>query len=113
MDNRMKTTIDKLEKYASTIPSKWREALEYRQENKIWLRYSQRIAMLMLDKMDELGINQKQLAEMMNCSQQYISKVLKGRENLSLETLYKIEMTLGISILKENFNAGKLLQIAE
>ena len=50
---------------------------------------------------------------MMNCSQQYISKVLKGRENLSLETLYKIEMTLGISILKENFNAGKLLQIAE
>jgi transcriptional regulator with XRE-family HTH domain len=113
MDNRMKTTIDKLEKYASTTPSKWREALEYRQENKIWLRYSQRIAMLMLDKMDELGINQKQLAEMMNCSQQYISKVLKGRENLSLETLYKIEMTLGISILKENFNAGKLLQIAE
>ena len=84
MDNRMKTTIDKLEKYASTTPSKWREALEYRQENKIWLRYSQRIAMLMLDKMDELGINQKQLAEMMNCSQQYISKVLKGRENLSL-----------------------------
>ena len=113
MDNRMKTTIDKLEKYASTTPSKWREALEYRQENKIWLRYSQRIAMLMLDKMDELGINQKQLAEMMNCSQQYISKVLKGRENLSLETLYKIGMTLGISILKENFNAGKLLQIAE
>ena len=113
MDNRMKTTIDKLEKYASTTPSKWREALEYRQENKIRLRYSQRIAMLMLDKMDELGINQKQLAEMMNCSQQYISKVLKGRENLSLETLYKIEMTLGISILKENFNAGKLLQIAE
>lgn len=109
----MKTTIDKLEKYASTTPSKWREALEYRQENKIWLRYSQRIAMFMLDKMDELGINQKQLAEMMNCSQQYISKVLKGRENLSLETLYKIEMTLGISILKENFNAGKLLQIAE
>ena len=107
MDNRMKTTIDKLEKYASTTPSKWREALEYRQENKIWLRYSQRIAMLMLE------INQKQLAEMMNCSQQYISKVLKGRENLSLETLYKIEMTLGISILKENFNAGKLLQIAE
>ena len=113
MDNRMKTTIDKLEKYASTTPSKWREALEYRQENKIWLRYSQRIAMLMLDKMDELGINQKQLAEMMNCSQQYISKVLKGRENLSLETLYKIEMTLCISILNENFNAGKLLQIAE
>lgn len=101
MDNDMKTTIEKLEKYASSNPSKWREALEARQENKMWLRYSQRIAMLMLDKMDELGINQKQLAEMMSCSQQYISKILKGRENLSLETLSKIERALGISIIKE------------
>lgn len=97
----MKTVIGKLEKYASKTPSKWREELEFRQENKVWLRYSQRIAMLMLDKMDELGISQKQLAEMMNCSQQYISKVLKGRENLSLETLSKIESVLGVSILKE------------
>ena len=87
----MKTTIEKLEKYASSTPSKWREALEYRQENKTWLRYSQRIAMLMLDKMDEL----------LSCSQQYISKILKGRENLSLETLSKIEGALGISIIKE------------
>ena len=46
-------------------------------------------------------INQKQLAEMMSCSQQYISKILKGRENLSLETLSKIERALGISIIKE------------
>ena len=90
-----------MEKYASSTHSNWREALVARQENKMWLRYSQRIAMLMLDKMDELGINQKQLAEMMSCSQQYISKILKGRENLSLETLSKIERALGISIIKE------------
>lgn len=69
--------------------------------NETWLRYSQHIAMLMLDRMDELGINQKQLAEKMNCSPQYISKVLKGRENLSLETLFKIESALDISIIKE------------
>ena len=30
-----------------------------------------------------------------------VSKVLKGRENLSLETLAKIENALGISIIKE------------
>ena len=65
------------------------------------LRYSQHIAMLMLDRMEELEMNQKQLAEKMNCSRQYISKVLKGRENLSLETLAKIENALGISIIKE------------
>ncbi|CDL99566.1 DNA-binding protein [Bacteroides xylanisolvens SD CC 2a] len=57
--------------------------------------------MLMLDRMEELGMSQKQLAEKMNCSPQYISKVLRGRENLSLETLTKIENALEISIIKE------------
>jgi transcriptional regulator with XRE-family HTH domain len=57
--------------------------------------------MLMLDKMEELNMTQKQLAELMGCSQQYVSKVLKGQENLSLETLSKIEDCLEISILQE------------
>ena len=45
-------------------------------------------------------MSQKQLAEKMNCSPQYISKVLRGRENLSLETLTKIENALEISLIK-------------
>ena len=45
------------------------------------------------------ALTQKQLAERMNCSQQYISKILKGKENLSLETLTKIENALDIQIL--------------
>ena len=101
MEEKMKTVVEKLKERASTTPSKWREETEYRRANKTWLRYSQHIALLMLDKMDMLGMNRKQLAEKMNCSPQYISKVLKGRENLSLETLSKIEMALGISIIKE------------
>jgi transcriptional regulator with XRE-family HTH domain len=36
----------------------------------------------------------------MGCSQQYVSKILKGKENLSLETLSKIESALGIAILQ-------------
>lgn len=55
--------------------------------------------MQMLDKMEQMKISQKQLAERMNCSQQYISKILKGKENLSLETLTKIENALDIQIL--------------
>ena len=101
MEEKMKTVVEKLKERASTMPSKWREEAEYRRANKTWLRYSQHIALLMLDKMDMLGMNRKQLAEKMNCSPQYISKVLKGHENLSLETLSKIEMALGISIIKE------------
>lgn len=54
--------------------------------------------MQMLDKMEETGMTQKQLAQKMGCSQQYVSKILKGKENLSLETLSKIEYSLEISI---------------
>ncbi len=91
--------ISKLKAHQSSTPSKWRENADWRTANKSWLRYSQRIAMMMLDKMEELGMTQKKLSELMGCSQQYVSKVLKGQENLSLETLTKIERCLQISIL--------------
>lgn len=97
----MNSVIEGLKKHQSPTPSKWRERAEWRQQNKSWLRYSQHIAMLMLDKMEEMSMTQKQLAEMMGCSQQYVSKVLKGQENLSLETMSKIEDCLHISILQE------------
>ena len=54
---------------------------------------------MMLDKMEEMNMSQKQLSELMGCSQQYVSKVLKGQENLSLEIMPKIEACLGIQIL--------------
>lgn len=94
----MKNVVDKLREHASSTPSAWREEAEERIANKTWLRYSQKIAMMMLEKMEQLGMNQKQLAERMNCSQQYVSRILKGKENLSLETLSKIEDALDIRI---------------
>lgn len=71
--------------------------------NKSWLRHSQRIAMMMLDRMEELGMTQKALAAKMGCSQQYISRVLKGTENLSIETISKIESALELEILEPAF----------
>lgn len=69
------------------------------EEMDVWMSYSQMIATIMSTRMEQLGMTQKALALKMNCSQQYISKVLKGRENLSLETLCKIENALNVRIL--------------
>lgn len=69
-----------------------------------WVCHSQAIAATMSNRMEELGMTQRALAEKMNCTQQYVSKVLKGRENLSLETLCKIENALGIKILQAGIN---------
>ena len=91
--------ISNLRKHQSDTPSKWRDNAEWRLKNRSWLRYSQHIAMMMLDKMEELNMSQKRLAELMGCSQQYVSQVLKGQENLSLEPISKIEGCLDIRIL--------------
>ena len=37
--------------------------------------------------------------ERMNCTQQYVSKILKGKENMSLDTLSKLEDALGINLI--------------
>ncbi|MBR2101284.1 MAG: helix-turn-helix transcriptional regulator [Prevotella sp.] len=101
MEKKVEQTMERLKQHRSATPSQWREKAEWRLQNRTWLRHSQHIAMLMLDKMEELNMTQKELAEQMGCSQQYVSKVLKGHENLSLETMAKIEDCLNISILKE------------
>ena len=74
------------------------------EETNVWMSYSQMIAAIMTIRMERFGMTQKALAVKMNCSQQYISKVLKGRENLSLETLCKIENALDVKILNSKIN---------
>lgn len=88
--------IKNLENHQSATPSRWREKATYRQENKEWLHYSQHVAMLMLDKMEQLHLTQGGLAELMGCSQQYVSRVLKGHENLTIDTIFKIEKVLDL-----------------
>lgn len=99
----MKRIQERISRYKSASPSRWRDAAESRMANKEWRRYSQGIAMIMLDRMEELGLTQKCVAEQMGCSQQYVSRVLKGTENLSIETICKIEEALGLHILEPAF----------
>lgn len=59
--------------------------------------------MRVLDEMENKGLTQKEFAQRVGCSQQYISRILKGKENLSIETISKIEAALGVSILEIRF----------
>ena len=100
----MDETIEKLKRHKSSTPSKWREAAEFRTKNRIWLRYSQSIAMLAADAMEEEDLTQKALAERMGCTQQYVSRILKGQENLTLETISKLETALGLNIISSDLS---------
>lgn len=90
--------IDKLNRLASG-KSKWLEEAKERQSNKAWLKHSRKIAIKVLGTLRESGIKQKELAEMLNVSPQQINKIVKGKENLTLETISKLELALGISLM--------------
>lgn len=68
-------------------------------KNRNRTRASQDIALKVLSKLDDLGWKQKDLAKQMEVSAQQITKIVSGKENLTLETIVKLEKTLGISIL--------------
>lgn len=50
--------------------------------------------------MDEQSVTQVELARRMGCSQQYVSNLLKGSSNMTLETIGRLEKALDIDILR-------------
>lgn len=97
--------IERLSRYQSDQPSKWREKEEkqYRAKADGWMQYSRRIAIKIAMAMKQQNLSRQEVAERMGCSPQYVSRLLKGEENLSLETIYKLENALNVSILQYGF----------
>lgn len=97
----MSSLKEKLSKIATDQPSEWKAKVKYRRENREWLKKSAAIAVKILDALKRQQLSQKQLAERMNVSPQQINKIVKGQENLTLETIAKLEIALGIKIIDE------------
>lgn len=91
---------DKISKLIVNEPSDWMDQVEYYEKNKAWLDKSAEIAVRILSTLRKLSLSQKDLAEMTGVSPQYVNKVVKGQENLSLETICKIERALGINLVE-------------
>ncbi|MBR3659522.1 MAG: helix-turn-helix transcriptional regulator [Bacteroidaceae bacterium] len=96
----MNKTIEYLSSHQSDTPSHWRENAQWRRDNDDWLRYAQFITLQVMKRMDEQGVTQKQLAERIGCSQQYVSNLLKGSTNMTLETIARLEKALNIDIVR-------------
>ena len=80
--------------------SNWSKEADFRLKNHKWLRYSGNVAIRILAAMeDKKGMTQKKLAGLMGVSPQQISKLLKGNENLTLETIAKFSEVLGVELI--------------
>lgn len=96
----MTTLTEKLASITSEQPSNWYEKAKERQKNRKWLQYSAHIALEVLTALEsKKDMTQKKLAELVGVSPQHISKILKGEENLTLETIAKLSEALGIELI--------------
>ena len=86
-----------IEKSAGSV---WVEKAKFRISNRKWLRYSTKIAFRILAAMEDIpNINQKKLAEMAGVSPQQVNKIIKGQENLTLQTIAKFSDILGVELI--------------
>lgn len=68
-------------------------------DNRDWLDLSFEIALLILARLKELNWTQIQLAEKLQVSPQYVNKIVKGKENLTLATIAGLEKILTTKLI--------------
>ena len=108
--------LDNFLNLVSDESSGWLAKAQWREDNKQWLDRSAKIAIKILSilrnnrKENRLPNSQKDLAEMMGVSPQQVNKMVKGTENLTLETISKIEKALGVQLMEISETYNKALQ---
>ena len=91
---------EKFLKLVSGSDDEYLEMLKWNIDNEPWLKRSQAIAFRILIRLKELNISQKDLAERIGVSPQQVNKWVKGKENLSLETISKLEKALDFELIQ-------------
>lgn len=90
------------ERFLALVSKEKTNTLEINSErikNRPMLRESRKIAIKVMKRLDELDWSQKDLAEALKVSPQQVSKIISGKENLTIETQIKLQDILNIPIL--------------
>jgi len=78
----------------------WLKGVLDRRRNRKWLDYSSQIARRILAQIEgNDNLNQAELARLLDVSAQQVSKIVKGQENLTLETIAKLSNALEIELI--------------
>lgn len=94
--------MTKKEKFLALVSKEKTNTLEKNRErikNRDMLRESQQIAIKVLKRLDEIKWSQKALAEALEVSPQQVTKIVSGKENMTIETQVKLQNILNIPIL--------------
>jgi transcriptional regulator with XRE-family HTH domain len=92
--------LSRLKEVAKQASEKEREEAKFRAENRDWMLKSALIALEIHRYLRQNGMTQSQLAEKLGISPAMVTKLLSGKENLSLKTICGIERVIQFELLK-------------
>lgn len=69
-------------------------------EIKAEVDFSIKVSKRLFDIMEKQGLTQRELAKMLGKNETEISRWMQGTHNFTLQTIQKIELTLGVKILQ-------------
>ena len=104
------TNKDKFNQLVSGEDNRTLADVKKRIKNRAMLRESQQIAIKVLMKLDDFGWSQKDLAKAMEVTPQQITKIVSGKENLTIETQIKLQHILDIPVLASYYE-NKMTEI--
>ena len=111
----MMTNKEKFLAMVSKEETKTIEGAKERIARKNYTRLSQKIALSIIIRLDELGWKQVTLAEKMNVKPQQVNKWVKGRENFTIETLATLSEVLGFDLITvsndQDATSSQLIQL--
>lgn len=82
--------MSRLEEYVQSLP-KWKQIFHGKYRTELVTRVS--------EVLKEKGWSQSDLADVLECSDAYVSKLLSGNANVTLKTVSKLESALGEDIM--------------
>lgn len=100
----MKANTEKFDALVSNKTSGWHKDANERIANKPWQDKAFDIALKVIRHMRTNKVSQVTLAKDMGVTPQYINKILQGKENMTLETICRIEEALKITLIEVVFS---------
>lgn len=88
-----------LKKLISKTPSTWVDETIEEKAHEEARRNARLVALRVLAILDEYDMTQAELAEKMGVSRQQVTKIVKGQENFTFETIGKLEKALGVKLM--------------
>ena len=82
--------MSRLEEYVQSMP-KWKQIFHGKYRTELVTRVS--------EILEEKGWSQSDLANVLECSDAYVSKLLSGNANVTLKTVSKLEAALGEDVM--------------